>query len=193
MIYPASQGMGIHDSSQLHQLFTSFREIWLMDIICTMQSSVSPLSQLIFEVFQHDGWVGWSSFAVVAFIRNNLLMQWCNDIGLQMILQQVSCTHNYLMCISILSLIIPSSTSQKIYPLFLFYSHIITYYFHIILCALFLQVLISRKTLTWHIIFCCNYCVNDSGWLICMISKMINESYPHLASSLMSLFVTDFQ
>ena len=29
--------------------------------------------------------------------------------------------------------IIPSSTSQKFYPLFLFYSHIITYYSHIIL------------------------------------------------------------
>ena len=29
--------------------------------------------------------------------------------------------------------IIPSSTSQKIYPLFLFYSHIITYYSHIII------------------------------------------------------------
>ena len=30
-------------------------------------------------------------------------------------------------------LIIPSSISQKIYPLFLFYSHIITYYSYIIL------------------------------------------------------------
>ena len=29
--------------------------------------------------------------------------------------------------------IIPSSTSQKIYQLFLFYSHIIAYYSHIIL------------------------------------------------------------
>ena len=29
--------------------------------------------------------------------------------------------------------IIPSSTSQKIHPLFLFYVHIITYYSHIIL------------------------------------------------------------
>ena len=29
--------------------------------------------------------------------------------------------------------IIPSSTSQKMYPLFLFYSHIITYYSHIML------------------------------------------------------------
>ena len=29
--------------------------------------------------------------------------------------------------------IIPSSTSQKFYPLFLFYSYIITYYSHIIL------------------------------------------------------------
>ena len=29
--------------------------------------------------------------------------------------------------------IIPSSTSQKFYPLILFYSHIITYYSHIIL------------------------------------------------------------
>ena len=38
-------------------------------------------------------------------------------------------------------LIIPSSTSQKIYPLFLFYSHIITYYSHVILYALLLQVL----------------------------------------------------
>ena len=30
-------------------------------------------------------------------------------------------------------LMIPFSTSQKVYPLFLFYSHITTYYSHIIL------------------------------------------------------------
>ena len=41
--------------------------------------------------------------------------------------------------------IIPSSTSQKNYPLFLFYSHIITYIIPIliILYALFFQVLID--------------------------------------------------
>ena len=39
--------------------------------------------------------------------------------------------------------IIPSSTSQKIYPLFLFYSHVITCYSHIILYALLFQVRID--------------------------------------------------
>ena len=38
--------------------------------------------------------------------------------------------------------IIPSRTSQKIYPLFFLYSHIIVYYSHFILNALLFQVLI---------------------------------------------------
>ena len=60
-------------------------------------------------------------------------------------------------------LIIPSSTSQKFYPLFYFYSHnfIITYYSHIILFALLFQVLSFRETQTWYI-FCYSYCVNNS-------------------------------
>ena len=41
--------------------------------------------------------------------------------------------------------ITPSKTSQKIYLLFLFYSHIIVYYSHIILFALFIQVLTPKK------------------------------------------------
>ena len=44
--------------------------------------------------------------------------------------------------------IIPSSTSQKIYPLFLFYSRIITNYSHFVLFALLFQVLTSRETWT---------------------------------------------
>ena len=44
--------------------------------------------------------------------------------------------------------ITPSKTSQKIYPLFLFYSHIIVYYSLIILFALFIQVLTSKETQT---------------------------------------------
>ena len=46
--------------------------------------------------------------------------------------------------------IIPSSTSQKIYPLFLFYSHIITYYSYFILFVLLSYVLTSRETWTMH-------------------------------------------
>ena len=45
--------------------------------------------------------------------------------------------------------IIPSSTSQKIYPLFLFYSHIITYYSYFILFVLLVYVLTSRGTWTY--------------------------------------------
>ena len=45
--------------------------------------------------------------------------------------------------------IIPSSTSQKIYPLFLFYSHIITYYSYFILFVLLVCVLTSRETWTY--------------------------------------------
>ena len=48
--------------------------------------------------------------------------------------------------------IIPSSTSQKIYPLFLFYSHIITYYSYFILFVLSFCVLTSSETWTWCII-----------------------------------------
>ena len=44
--------------------------------------------------------------------------------------------------------IIPSSTSQKIYPLFLFYSHVITYYSYFILFVLLFCVLTSRETWT---------------------------------------------
>ena len=44
--------------------------------------------------------------------------------------------------------IIPSSTFQKVYSLFSFYSHIITYYSDIILLALFLKALIFRETRT---------------------------------------------
>ena len=39
--------------------------------------------------------------------------------------------------------IIPSNTSQKIYQLFLFYSHIITYYSYIMLLNLMFQVCID--------------------------------------------------
>ena len=42
--------------------------------------------------------------------------------------------------------IIPSSTSQKIYSLFLFYSHIITYYSYFIHFVLLFCVLTSRET-----------------------------------------------
>ena len=42
--------------------------------------------------------------------------------------------------------ITPSKTSQKVYLLFLFYSHITVYYSHIILCAIFIQVLRSKET-----------------------------------------------
>ena len=42
--------------------------------------------------------------------------------------------------------IIPSSTSQKIYLIFLFYSHIITYYSYFILFVLLFCVLTSRET-----------------------------------------------
>ena len=44
--------------------------------------------------------------------------------------------------------VIVSSTSQKIYPLFLFYSHIITYYSYFILFVLLFCVLTSRETWT---------------------------------------------
>ena len=45
-------------------------------------------------------------------------------------------------------LIIPSSIFQKIYPLFLFYSHIIAYYSYFILFVLLFCVLTSRETWT---------------------------------------------
>ena len=55
-----------------------------------------------------------------------------------------SCIPNMLKSLPI----IPSSTSQKIYSLFLFYSHIITYYSYFILFISLFCVLTSRETWT---------------------------------------------
>ena len=51
-------------------------------------------------------------------------------------------------------LIIPSSTFQKIYPLFLFYSHIITYYSHFVLFGFIVSGIdIQRNMDLIHILF----------------------------------------
>ena len=75
-------------------------------------------------------------------------------------------------------------------PLFIFYSHIITYYSHIILYALLFQVLISRETWIWNI-FYCGYCVDVSDeYSYIHTNKIVMKvilTCPYNVSSLMLL------
>ena len=64
---------------------------------------------------------------------------------------------------------IPSSTSQKFYPLFLFYSHIITYYSHTILYVLLFMVLTIRETWTLCILI----------FVVTIVYKYISDVYTY--------------
>ena len=84
--------------------------------------------------------------------------------------------------------IIPFSISQKFYPLFLFYSHIITYYSHFVLLAFIVSGINSRETWTLYVL-CCSYCVNVSD-AYAYTSKIGSESHPYLSFNCLISCVT---
>ena len=143
------------------------------------------------------GWLWLASTEIIASngtINDNVLQGLERSaifagIFLQYLSKAITGVSLSLICLKFYRLFLP--TLPKNYPLFSIYSHIITYYSHIILYTLLFQVLTSRETHVWTwYIFCCRHCVNDSD--VCIIGKMVNENHPCLSLNCIISYVTDF-